>query len=324
MAETFIDPETGWIVTRETVISSGVELVWECLTDPATGVVLDGGLVSPQFPRDLRAWVRGFTAEPLRTDHQLFFWKLAPGVPSDPRAVYRRLMKGERLAELDDLPGDRIKGRIVEVFAHGWYQRGELYWEGPEGLCGIQIGPQHFAVESSGLPTEVLQRLMDIAADFGCNAFDRQAGEPSELRRLQGLWQRLLGGMLHRNGRQVIIGPVPDGPCFFVCENRLIWLDQEGKPSGQEFEIKLEVTAEPKRITLTPRGHWHPWPINGIYSVTGDSLRIHVGVGLGRNVAPRQFLELNNPIEGVDGVEWLAVRNSYKGSDPPGRTVRCN
>ena len=58
MKETFVDPETGWSVTRETVNRSGVDLVAESITDPRTGVVHYEGLRSLSIPRNIGAWVR--------------------------------------------------------------------------------------------------------------------------------------------------------------------------------------------------------------------------------------------------------------------------
>ena len=101
----------------------------------------------------------------------------------------------------------------------------------------------------------------------------------SELKKLQGLWETSPGGAVHRDGKQVVYQPGIDGPCFFVHGDRLIWLEKEGKPSGEELTIKLEVTADPKRITFTPVGDGKgKKPIHGIYAVTGPSLRLHIGL----------------------------------------------
>src|SRR5262249_5818836 len=97
-----------------------------------------------------------------------------------------------------------------------------------------------------------------------------------------------------------------------VSGARLIWLDGEGKPSGKEDKIALDVKAEPKRVTLTPVGGERDGkPTHGIYSATGSTLKIHLGLDGGP--APKQFLELNNPIKGVDGSEWLVQRKKLQG-----------
>ena len=129
----------------------------------------------------------------------------------------------------------------------------------------------------------------------------------SELAKFQGLWHSSPGGMEHRGGKQVVRNPAVDGPCFFVCGSRLIWLDAMGKPTGEEQAIALDVRAEPKRFTLAHAGGKQDKPsFHGIYVATDSSLTIHVGLDGGP--APKQFLVLNKPEKGVDGEEWLVGR----------------
>jgi uncharacterized protein (TIGR03067 family) len=134
----------------------------------------------------------------------------------------------------------------------------------------------------------------------------------AELKKWQGLWQTSPGGIRHRDGEQAVANPVLDGPCFFVRGDRLIWLDEEGKPSGKEEKISLDVKSDPKRITVTPVGAGKDSkPTHGIYSATGSTLTIHFGLDGGP--APKQFLELNKPVKGVDGQEWLVQRKKLQG-----------
>jgi hypothetical protein len=49
----------------------------------------------------------------------------------------------------------------------------------------------------------------------------------------------------------------------------------------------------------------------GIYEAGADFLTIHVALE-GKPV-PKQFLELNKPVEGVDGREWLVGRCKLQG-----------
>jgi len=115
-----------------------------------------------------------------------------------------------------------------------------------------------------------------------------------------------------RDGKQVVRNPVLDGPCFFVRADRLIWLDEEGKPTGEEEAIALDVEADPKRIILTRVGGEKDEKLSqGIYSATDSSLTIHRGLDGGP--APKQFLELNKPVKGVDGGEWLVHRKKLRG-----------
>ena len=52
-------------------------------------------------------------------------------------------------------------------------------------------------------------------------------------------------------------------------------------------------------------------PTHGIYSATGSTLTVHLGLDGGP--APKHFLELNKPVKGVDGREWLVSRKKLQG-----------
>lgn len=132
----------------------------------------------------------------------------------------------------------------------------------------------------------------------------------AELAKWQGLWQTSPGGIEHQGGQQVVRNPVLDGPCFFVFGDRLIWLTDDGRPTGQSQKISLDVKADPKRVTLTPLNEKDAKPTHGIYSATGDSLMVNLGLDHGP--APKQFLDLNNPKAGNDGEEWLVSRKKLK------------
>jgi uncharacterized protein (TIGR03067 family) len=134
----------------------------------------------------------------------------------------------------------------------------------------------------------------------------------NELKKWQGLWQTSPGGIEQRDGKQVVRQPSLDGPCFFVLGDRLIWLDNEGKPTGKEERIVLDGKADPKRVTLTKFGEGKGEKgTEGIYSATGSTLQVNLGLDGGP--APKQFLELNKPVKGVDGREWLVARKKLQG-----------
>jgi uncharacterized protein (TIGR03067 family) len=141
----------------------------------------------------------------------------------------------------------------------------------------------------------------------------------AELKKLQGLWQHVPGGMEHQDGAQVVRGPAAAGPCFFIRGHKLIWLDKEGKPSGEEETFALDPTADPKRIKFTTRGQggkkrvlregiykWEHLPAVREGEAVAEVLTIHVA--LGGKLVPKRFLELNKPAKGVDGCEWLVSR----------------
>jgi uncharacterized protein (TIGR03067 family) len=141
----------------------------------------------------------------------------------------------------------------------------------------------------------------------------------AELKKLQGLWQHIPGGMEQLDGNQIVRGPAAEGPWFFIHDNTLIWLDREGKPSGEAETIALDPKAEPKRIKFTRKGDDGKERVlrEGIYrwdrvpgvlkgEAATDVLTIHIA--LEGKAVPKQFLELNKPVKGVDGCEWLVAR----------------
>jgi len=162
----------------------------------------------------------------------------------------------------------------------------------------------------------------------------------AELKKLQGLWQHVAGGLEHQDGAQVVRGPAAGGPCFFIHGDRLIWVDK-GQTSGEEETVTLDATAEPQRIKFTTKGaggkervlregiyKWERLPAAVEGEAAADVLTIHVALE-GRPV-PRRFLELNKPINGVDGREWLVGRlgiNEIMGKahlKPQNRSTRNN
>ncbi len=168
--------------------------------------------------------------------------------------------------------------------------------------------------------TQTVLSLLMACSTVGifATAINVHADEPKkddvqvELSKLQGLWQCSPGGMEHRDGKQIVRNPVHNGPCFFVRGDKIIWIDGDGKPTGNEETITLDTKAEPKKVTFTSVSEGKKENIShGIYSATGSSLRIHMGLDGGP--APGQFLELNKPLVGVDGTEWLVHRKKLEG-----------
>jgi RNA polymerase sigma-70 factor (ECF subfamily) len=131
----------------------------------------------------------------------------------------------------------------------------------------------------------------------------------AELNELQGLWRDHMGGMEHMDGEEIVRQPVVNGKCFFIRGDRLIWLTGDGRPSGKEEQITLDVKADPKRISLTPvlidGKAVAARATVGIFELTKTGPRIHFGLD---DAPPKRFLEPRKPIKGVDGREWLISR----------------
>lgn len=137
----------------------------------------------------------------------------------------------------------------------------------------------------------------------------------AELEKWQGLWQDFCGGVRHQDGEQIVVQPVEHGRCFFICGDRLIWLTNDGRPTGTEERITLDAKASPKRITRTLVLFEGKKVVAaesvGIYKMTESGPVIHFGLEPGK--APNKFLELNKPAKGVDGTEWMIGRKKLGG-----------
>jgi uncharacterized protein (TIGR03067 family) len=170
-----------------------------------------------------------------------------------------------------------------------------------------------FIVKACGFVVAAVLIPALVAAPLGPKG-DSQA----ELKKLQGLWQHIHGGIKHIDGDQVVRGGV-DGPRFFIHGDKLVWLDQEGKPSGEET-ITLDPAVNPKRIKFTAKGADGKEHVvrEGIYThgvrkgeTAAASLTVHIALD-GKPV-PKRFLELNKPVKGEDGCEWLVSRCKLQG-----------
>jgi uncharacterized protein (TIGR03067 family) len=161
----------------------------------------------------------------------------------------------------------------------------------------------------------IFSALALFVAASAARAQEPPADVQAELKKLQGLWQDHLGGATHKDGGESVMQPVLDGPCFFIDGNRIIWLDENGKPSGREDRITLDLKANPKQITRTAilidGKEVAAAPRQGIYELTESGLRVQFGLDGGP--APKQFLEVNKPIKGVDGSEWMISRKKISG-----------
>ncbi len=170
-----------------------------------------------------------------------------------------------------------------------------------------------FIVKACGFAIAAILIPAFVAAPLGPKG-DSQA----ELKKLQGLWQHIHGGIKHIDRDQVVRGGV-DGLRFFIHGAMLVWLDPEGKPSGEET-IMLDPAANPKRIKFTAEEADSKEQVvrEGIYTLgvregetAAASLTIHIALE-GKPV-PKRFLELNKPVKGEDGCEWLVSRCKLQG-----------
>ncbi|MDB5344723.1 MAG: hypothetical protein JWP89_3100 [Schlesneria sp.] len=112
--------------------------------------------------------------------YDLCFWKQAPKAPADPQDTYERLIEGERVEGVSDLPADRILTRIAEIFTGSWERLDDSNWEREDCSFQVWFTPQCFVVYAYSVPGDDLNLLIDIGAEFGCMLYDPQVGERFE------------------------------------------------------------------------------------------------------------------------------------------------
>jgi uncharacterized protein (TIGR03067 family) len=152
-----------------------------------------------------------------------------------------------------------------------------------------------------------------IGAAAMARADDKESAADKELKKLQGVWGTILDNYAHNDGFEAIAQPITELSKHRIQGNKWIYLDAKGKPSGTEMTITLDPSTNPKqiRLTYTQKGQdGQPdkqFTQYGIYKLEGDGLTVHWGPfdsekGGGTRPAPKQFLEYNKPVKGVDGL----------------------
>jgi uncharacterized protein (TIGR03067 family) len=133
-----------------------------------------------------------------------------------------------------------------------------------------------------------------------------------ELAKLQGVWEYDLGLILHENGRQVVIMPADRQKRVQIRGNTFQFRQDEKQPWKWEATITLDPSANPRRLQLTRKvkegGKEKAVVEQAIYRFSSDGRLLFIHFGLPGKPAPKQFLELNKPMKGVDGKAWILVR----------------
>jgi len=143
-------------------------------------------------------------------------------------------------------------------------------------------------------------------------ADEKDKAEAKELAQLQGIWCRGLAlEFSHSNGEQGESRPL-DGlvKSHLIQGNKWIMYDFQGKITKAEKIITLDISSTPKKIQLstTIKGEGGKPDVTltdyGIYQLNGDSMAVNFGLEDpkgGTKPAPKQFLQENKPIKGLDG-----------------------
>jgi uncharacterized protein (TIGR03067 family) len=144
------------------------------------------------------------------------------------------------------------------------------------------------------------------------HADDKESAADKELKKLQGVWGTILDNYQHQEGFEAIAQPITELSKHRIQGNKWVNLDANGKPTGDEMTITLDPSTNPKQIRRTytvkgEDGQAKQFTDYGIYKLEGDGLIVHWGLfdsekRGGTKPAPKQFLEYNKPIKGVDGL----------------------
>jgi len=133
-----------------------------------------------------------------------------------------------------------------------------------------------------------------------------------ELAKMQGVWCHGLAlEFSHCNGGQGESRPLDKlEKSHRIQGNKWIMYDFQGKITKVEKTITLDINSKPKKIQLTTvrKGQDGKPDVTlteyGIYQLNGDGLTVHYGLEDpkgGTKPAPKQFLQENKVIEGVEG-----------------------
>ena len=150
-----------------------------------------------------------------------------------------------------------------------------------------------------------------LATSHG-SADEKETAMEKEMAQLQGHWGSYYDTFefSHANGNHYEARPWPLVKTHRIRGNKWLIVGEDGKATGVEKTITLDVTTEPKQIRLTmtrKRGPGQPdeqVTEYGIYRWEKETLVIHFGLPDekgGTKPAPKQFLRWDKLIEGVEG-----------------------
>ena len=106
--------------------------------------------------------------------YDLAFWRYERGDEGDHGEVYKRLSRGERVEGVALIRVEEILARVKETF-HDWERLDDATYDGGEkGGFEVFSTPQFFRVDCHGMAIDYVNRLIDIAHEFGCQLYDPQ------------------------------------------------------------------------------------------------------------------------------------------------------
>ena|SRR5260370_29551305 len=111
--------------------------------------------------------------------YDLAFWKYKRDVRVDHLGIYVRLSEGEVVDEVEELPVSGIMERVKVAFSEGWKQLDDTTWHSDDGKAffALTVTSQFFMVECKSMEGGDMNKIMDVALEFGCALYDPQVGK---------------------------------------------------------------------------------------------------------------------------------------------------
>ena len=112
--------------------------------------------------------------------YELYFWKQNSTCSKEPKAIMDALNEEHLVAGLELLDKRRIYQSIIDAIPgiklHETGEEDQLIYENSDDLSTFLIfgNDFYFGVEAHGVSGEMLNKIIDIAADFKCPLYDPQ------------------------------------------------------------------------------------------------------------------------------------------------------
>jgi hypothetical protein len=115
--------------------------------------------------------------------YDLVFWRQSTDLKRTPEATYDALVNGQTVDGLVDLPVDDFLAAVIAGFPGAMREPNGseewLDWVSANELDSFQVtwSRQHVLVTCRHVHSDDMNRLIDIAAGFGCPLYDPQTSE---------------------------------------------------------------------------------------------------------------------------------------------------
>ena len=112
--------------------------------------------------------------------YELYFWKQNKSCTKDPKAIMDALNEEQLVAGLELLDKRKIYQAFIDAIPgiklHETGEEDQLIYENTDDLSTFLIfgNDFYFGVEAHGVSGEMLNKIIDIAAEFKCPLYDPQ------------------------------------------------------------------------------------------------------------------------------------------------------